>query len=216
VPFFCRHALLPKRVKTARVLPLLCASPGSKIPSTATCLLVLTGPRPRPGKQTQRQRKNLRTGIRNGCEATAGLAKGMNQADGNRRGSSRECVTRKGGTACRVASADNGDSKNGIVEIAARQSFSTVGLGISLASELVKMIPKATGFALQSPCQLGWTIWGSSSSRPQNQGLGGAPHFIPFIPVKKTSMHLHPCFPVLAIPAVAMHPLRLRKNSINS
>jgi hypothetical protein len=106
------------------------------------------------------------------------------------------------------------DSKNGIVEIAARQSFSTVGLGILRASELVKMIPKATGFALQSPCQLGWTIWGSSSSRPQNQGLGGAPHFIPFIPVKKTSMHLHPCFPVLAIPAVAAS-LRLRGKTTN-
>ena len=48
VPFFCRHALLPKRVKTARVLPLLCASPGSKTPGTATCLLVLTGPKAFP------------------------------------------------------------------------------------------------------------------------------------------------------------------------
>jgi hypothetical protein len=34
--------------------------------------------------------------------------KEMNQAAGKRRGSSRECVTRMGGTACREASADNG------------------------------------------------------------------------------------------------------------
>jgi acyl-lipid omega-6 desaturase (Delta-12 desaturase) len=47
LPFFCRRASLPKKVKTARVLPLLFALTNSKIPGNATCLLTLTGPRER-------------------------------------------------------------------------------------------------------------------------------------------------------------------------
>jgi len=41
-----------------------------------------------------------------------------------------------------------------MAEIAAGQNFGTIGLGLTLASELAKMIPEATYFALQSPCLL--------------------------------------------------------------
>ena len=48
-PLGCRSfaAMLccPRESRPQGVLPLLCASPGSKTPGTATCLLVLTGPR---------------------------------------------------------------------------------------------------------------------------------------------------------------------------
>jgi hypothetical protein len=44
-----------------------------------------------------------------------------------------------------------------MVEVAARQNFGTVGLGLTLASELAKMIPEPTGFALQSPFLLDQT-----------------------------------------------------------
>jgi hypothetical protein len=39
-----------------------------------------------------------------------------------------------------------------MAEVAARQNFSRVGLGLTLASELAKVMPETTGFALQSPC----------------------------------------------------------------
>jgi hypothetical protein len=41
-----------------------------------------------------------------------------------------------------------------MAEVAAVQNFGTIGLGLTLASELAKMIPEAAGFALQSPCLL--------------------------------------------------------------
>ena len=89
---------------------------------------------------------------------------------------------------------DGRDSKNGMVEVAARQHFDMVGLGIPLASELALMIPKATGFALQSPCMRDRTTWGPALGGPQNQGLGGEHPFYPLHPCKKTSMHPHPFF----------------------
>jgi hypothetical protein len=52
---------------------------------------------------------------------------------------------------------DEGDCKKVMLEVAARQNFLTVGLGLTLASELAKMIPEATGSTLQSPCLLNWT-----------------------------------------------------------
>jgi hypothetical protein len=41
-----------------------------------------------------------------------------------------------------------------MAEVADRQNFSWVGLGLALASELAKMIPETTGLALLSPCLL--------------------------------------------------------------
>ena len=38
-----------------------------------------------------------------------------------------------------------------MAEVALRQYFVTVGLGLTLASELAKMITETIGFALQSP-----------------------------------------------------------------
>ena len=49
---------------------------------------------------------------------------------------------------------DEGDCKKVMLEVAARQNFGTVGLGLTLASELAKMTPEATGFAFHSPCLL--------------------------------------------------------------
>jgi hypothetical protein len=44
-----------------------------------------------------------------------------------------------------------------MVEVTAEQYFGTVSRGITLASELAKMIPKATGYVLQSPCLMDQT-----------------------------------------------------------
>ena len=52
---------------------------------------------------------------------------------------------------------DKGDCKKGMAEVAARQHLGAIGLGLTLASELAKMIPNATGFALQSPWLLNHT-----------------------------------------------------------
>jgi hypothetical protein len=41
-----------------------------------------------------------------------------------------------------------------MAEVAAGQNFGTISLGLTLASELAKMMPEATGFTLQSPCLL--------------------------------------------------------------
>jgi hypothetical protein len=38
-----------------------------------------------------------------------------------------------------------------MAEVATRQNFGAVGLGLTLASELAKMIPETTGFALLIP-----------------------------------------------------------------
>ena len=48
--------------------------------------------------------------------------------------------------------------KKGMAEVAARQNFGAVGLGLTLASELAKMVPEATCSALQSPCPQNRTI----------------------------------------------------------
>ena len=55
---------------------------------------------------------------------------------------------------------DEGDEsdKKDMAEVAARQNFGAVGLGLTLASELAKMIPEATCSALQSACLLNRTI----------------------------------------------------------
>jgi hypothetical protein len=52
---------------------------------------------------------------------------------------------------------DEGDCKKGMLEVAAGQNIGTLGLGLTLASELVTMIPEATGSTLQSPCILNRT-----------------------------------------------------------
>jgi hypothetical protein len=39
-----------------------------------------------------------------------------------------------------------------MAEVAVWQNFGAVGSDLTLASELAKMIPETTGFAVQSPC----------------------------------------------------------------
>ena len=57
----------------------------------------------------------------------------------------------------RASQGDEGDGKKGMAEVAEGQNFDTVGLGLALASQLAKMIPEATVFAVQSPCLLDQT-----------------------------------------------------------
>jgi hypothetical protein len=82
----------------------------------------------------------------------------------------------------RASQRDERDSKRGIVEVATRQTFDTVRLGRTLASELAKMIPEPTCFALKSPRVI-----------LVNKDSVGNLTFIPFIPVN-ASIQLDPCF----------------------